>query len=464
MTRVASVPASYRATIGLILLAVVVILWAVWASPAVFLHDYAEWLYQAKILAAKLASPEQVTAFKLHTYPVPNSLSLYVMALLHLVAPPFVTGKLYVTLYVAGWALVSRSFVRRFFADAGQQVLAWCFILSILCFSSFFYYGFTSYQLSLLLFLWFVTLFNRNMPLWQLALFGVGMFFSHAAILICWTLLLGVALILWRGPWQWLAATLPTGLLSLAYLIGRFGGGSGGIPPESAWANFTEAAVYKAGMVTMQGPFKNFILPAGDTLLEQAPIIYWLGVAANVGVIGIFGVVALWALWQTWTSRDSLARDSIDLPLLGFVLLAVVIYIIGPHHFFGLVHPGGRMVLPTVIAILALLSSSSIRLGLPLVAVAVTVTLSSALLYNRSVATVGSIAASIPVEAGSRPSAATRSVMAHNDWLYQNTRYKYYNYRVFLFPTRNEMLKDGSFSGISFKTGPISDTKVKNPP
>ena len=448
----------------LTLLAGAVVLWAIWASPAVFLHDYAEWLYQAKILAAKLATPEQVTAFKLHAYPVPNSLSLYVMALLHLGAPPLVAGKLYVTIYIAGWALVSRSFVRRFFADVGQQVLAWCFILSILCFSSFFFYGFTSYQLGLLLFLWFVTLFNHDMPLWQLALFGVGMFFSHAAILIFWALLLGVAIVLWRGPLQWLAATLPAGLLSLAYVIGRFGAGGEGIPPQSAWSGFTEAAVYKAGMVTIQGPFKNFILPAGDTLLEQAPMIYWLGVAANVGVIGMFGVVALWTLWQTWASRDSRARESIHLPFLGFIFLGVIIYVVGPHHFFGLVHPGGRMVLPMVIAILALLSSSGTRLGLPLVAVTVTVTLCSALLYNRSVATVDTIAASTPAGAGSRPSAATGSVMAHNDWLYQNTRYKYYNYRVFVFHARNEMLKEGSFSGISFKTGPIADTQVENPP
>ena len=64
-------------------------------------------------------------------------------------------------------------------------------------------------------------------------------------------------------------------------------------------------------------------------------------------------------------------------------------------------------------------------------------------------------AAAVPAVEKPPPEVA-RSVLAFNEWLYRNTRYSYYNYRIFAFSHRYRQLEEEEYRGMSFRTGPLS--------
>lgn len=47
----------------------------------------------------------------------------------------------------------------------------------------------------------------------------------------------------------------------------------------------------------------------------------------------------------------------------------------------------------------------------------------------------------------------TGSVLAFNDWLYTNTSYRYFNYRIFSFSGRFEDMEVNRYQGLGFDTG-----------
>ena len=160
-----------RLALGALLFAVVVLFAAFAFSPAPFLHDYAEWVYQSKILALKASAPEEVQGFVLHAYPVPYMLLQYALAGLHLVLPPFPAAKLLIVVYLLLAGAVCRVFVTRFVASPGHRPLAWVLLVCTAVLSSFFWYGFIGYQLALLVFVGFLVLYRSGSSPWLGVLF-----------------------------------------------------------------------------------------------------------------------------------------------------------------------------------------------------------------------------------------------------------------------------------------------------
>ena len=146
---------------------------AIIRSPAPFLHDYAEWAFQGKILSLYWTSPEEVAGYSLYPYPVPYLLSHYLIAAYNLVFPPILAAKLFLLSYVLLSLWVFSKFLGRYVTDIEQRQLLWVLLVCLGTFSSFFWYGYIGYQLGFLLFLYFLALYRTDSCASMIGLFGV---------------------------------------------------------------------------------------------------------------------------------------------------------------------------------------------------------------------------------------------------------------------------------------------------
>jgi hypothetical protein len=456
---------SSRISVAASIAACLLLLIAFITSPAPFLHDFGLWLYQGKVIALKFIDPDQVAAYSLYNYPVPYVLVQYMMAALMLVLSPFVAGKLLLSIYLISWCWVSRLFVKRYFGDFSQQNLAWVLLACLAGLSSFFYYGFIGYQIGLLFFMWFLALYRSSTPVYLIALFGVVLFFAHAAIFLQFGLLIAVGVIIGRYPFRHFWALIPSGILSLLFLAGRFLGDSVTFATHSTWNSWLEAAIYKAGMITMNGPFKNFLLPDGSALLEGLPWLYWLGVGINIGTIFALGLFFLWVFARAFSGKVAVGSEGKNQTIFRFFAVALIAaYLLAPYHFFGIVHLGGRLVLPLFFVAIALAGSSLTNIPKSLGLVVAVATLATSSAYFVAVMPVTSVSDVDEGQASQPPAEVAKSVLAYNEWLYRNTRYSYYNYRIFAFTHRYQQLENHDYRGLGFNNGPLSGFAPAKPP
>lgn len=451
----------YGCSIGLILSLALLIA----GAPAPYFHDFGEWLYQGRILALKLTDPAAVAGFVVAPYPVPNSLAPALLALLCLVLKPIAAGKVFLILLLGGWLWSLLLFTRRFIAEdsRGAALLA---LVTVAALASFFWYGFASYQLGLLLFFVFLTgLDERRSPLW-IASFGVALFFAHAMILLAWGLLMGW-LVLFETPpvrRRILLALAPTGLLGLWFVLGRRLTGFEAPVADAEMEGIVELILYKFGSPLQLGGFRNLLQPDGTSLLEHLPWVYWLGAASNALVVLALGIFILRVLFGP--ARGGSGSSPLTAPLVrslrGFGLITVGFYLIAPYNFFGLIHPGGRLLLPLLAATLVLADHGPFRwirwTSLPaLFGAALSVSLYGVLMYQTATD-------NQPVRSAEPAPVTTpprHSVFGFNDWIYRNSRYKYFNYRIFAFAERFEQIRADAYQGLGFRTGPLTGYIIK---
>lgn len=447
----------YGCAIGLILSLALLIL----GAPAPYFHDFGEWLYQGAILALKVTNPTAVASFVVAPYPVPNSLAPALLALLCLILEPIAAGKIFLILLLGGWLWSLWLFTQRFVSEDSRGATL-LLLVAVVALASFFWYGFASYQLGLLLFFVFLTGFDeRRSPLW-IASFGVALFFAHAMILLAWGLLMGW-LVLFETPpsrRRILLALAPTGLLGLWFVLGRRLTGFEAPVADAGMEGIAELILYKIGSPLQLGGFRNLLQPDGTSLLENLPWVYWLGAASNTLVVLTLGIFILLVLFKpAWcgSGPSPLAAPFIR-SLRGFGLIAIGFYLVAPYNFFGLIHPGGRLLLPLLAAALVLADQSAFRwvrwAALPaLLGAALSVSFYGILMYQM-------VAGNQPIS-GVEPAPAAApprySVFAFNDWIYRNSRYKYFNYRVFVLAERFAQLRASQYPGLAFRTGPITD-------
>lgn len=421
---------------------------------APFLHDYGEWVFQGRVLHLKLADPSRVTGYELYSYPVPYQLAQYALAALNVLFEPIVAGKMLILVYVVATAVTIAAFCRRYYIEREQQLLAWSLLTLVAIFSSFFWYGYLGYQIGLILLLAFLAIVRSSISPALVMVFTVLAYFTHATIYLQILVVIGIAFITGVLKWRHLLAVLPSALLSAWFLIGRYLSGGVGGSGNSEWTSFTEAVIYKLGMVTMHGPFKNFLGQDGSSLIESWPLLYWAGVGTNViimVVLGVLGCVAMVRLVRSGAHE----RSPVGM-LIAWVLAALVgTYCLAPYNFFGLVHAGGRVIVPVLALTLALVGLTRTRLPSALVYLVILVTcttLAGYWLTTRSIDGPDSLRQNIREIP---PASVATSVLAFNEWLYRNTRYKYYNYRIFTFSDRYRQLAQDDIRGLGFRTGPI---------
>ncbi len=272
----------------LILLMVVTIL-AVISGRAPYLHDFAEWLYQGQIVKNFVLGAASVEKFTMATYPVPNSLVTMLLAGLSLILTPLWAGRVFLILMLLAWFMVIRLFCGRF-VDIQWRGAAAFVLFASTALATFFWYGFASYQLALLLLTWFFSIYKAQTSTPVIAAFGLAIFFAHAIIFLVFGLFLGVSLLL-RWNKAVVIGLLPATACSSWFLVGRH---FAQVEPQrigALWSGLREAMIYKAGYPAMLGPFKNFLLPNGTSLLEGQGWIYWPGLLVNFAAVAVLGAL-----------------------------------------------------------------------------------------------------------------------------------------------------------------------------
>lgn len=427
------------------------------AGSTPYLHDYGEWMFQGKVISLKLLSPDDVTAFQFAGYPVPNSLAIFILSVLNMLFSPMFAGKLFLGCLIVGWCAAAYLFCKRFFPNGSDSAAAWLLIVCLLGFSSLFWYGYAGYQLGALVLLIFLAVYRASMALTTIVLFSILTFFSHAMIFLQFGLIVILAVFVAKYPLRHALALMPATVLSLLFLSGRYPTESSVAQGGADWNGWLEIIVYKAGTATMLGPFKNFILPDGRALFESYPAFYWSGVVANVIVTGLVAYLILLVLIKQFKPalREYRNKDTgLKVALYAFSLIAVLLYLVAPHNFFGMENPGIRLIIPLLFTVLSLLSSSNVRLPYFLVYLVGVVTVSTVIAY--SVALKLGDNPLVTFQRNEAPPAHVReSVLAYNEWLYRNTRYSYYNYRIFAFEKRLDQLRRENYTDLVFRTGPL---------
>jgi hypothetical protein len=341
-------------------------------------------------------------------------------------------------------------------------------LLGTVALSSFFWYGFISYQLGLWLLLLFLIECHRDSPPWKLGLFGVLLFFSHAIVALIWCLILAAwsiqAMIEHDGSiMKRLRAGLLAGLpllpvvaLALWYLIGRFSVPDNDILPDAQMSSLLEASLFKGGYPLMLGTFRNVLQADGRAIFEDWPIVYLVGALSNAALVILIG---FWGLNGLWGARNRSATSTRHDPALWWVVYAMlVLYVVLPYNFLGLLNPAGRLLLPTVMILLLIAPVSALRWWRWAAVPASAGLLFSLLGYAGLVGSLPSDAArqSVSFLSAKLPPPGA-SVFPFNQALYSNTRFPYFNYRVLVHSKRFGQLLDGNYAGLGFRTGLLID-------
>jgi hypothetical protein len=434
----------------LLILLVALTMLAIIIGRAPYLHDYAEWLYQAQIVKNFAVDPASVSAFTMATYPVPNSLVTALLAGLSFVLPPLWAGKIFLILMLLAWCGVIRLFTRRFvethWCATTTLVLFCCFALA-----TFFWYGFMSYQLALILLTWFFATYREDTSSPVIAVFGMAIFFSHAMVFLVYGLFLGVCLLLkWNR--RIVIGLLPATAFSMWFLAGRHIAEVEAQRIGATWNGLQEALTYKTGYPAMLGPFKNFILTDGSSLLENHPWLYWLGFSINFAVAAALGILVFSVLWNHLQNHQS---DSREAPVLRTswaisMLLIIGFYLFSPYHFFGLVNAGGRVLIPLLLMALMLGGSMArpfIRFLIWPVVLFTYITCGSYFYLMNQTRQPDFSPKMMPTE----KHLPSGSVFEFNQKLNASTRYKYFNYRLFAFSRRFEQIESQQYQGLTFR-------------
>lgn len=427
---------------------------AIIVGRAPYLHDFAEWLYQAQIVKESVLDASTVSDFTLAGYPVPNSLVTMILAGMSFILTPLWAGKIFLISMLLAWYAVISLFCNRFI-DPKSRGLVSLFLFACNALAPFFWYGFVSYQTALLLVTWFFAIYRPETRSFVIAMFGLAIFFAHAIVFLVFGLFLGVSLLI-RWNRSVVAGLLPATVCSLWFLVGRHYARVVPQRIDADWNGLREALIYKAGFPAMLGPFKNFIQPDGSSLLENLGWVYWPGLLVNFMVAAVLGLLLLRVLWGY--HQGSLSRHPEPLLLTRSwavsMALTMIFYLFAPYHFFGLVNAGGRVLLPLILMAFMLGG----RLAIPFVRVAIWPVILFAFITSGSYLYLmwqSSQPAFSPLATSAIKARPTNSVLDFNAQLYASTRYKYFNYRVFSFARRFDQIESGDYGGLTLRNGMV---------
>lgn len=429
----------------------------IWLGHAPFLHDFGEWVFQSRILTLHWLNPEEVAGFQWTGYPVPNILAILIMAVLGLVFSAITAAKIFLSILLTGWYFALQKFVHQLGNITGSAALFFV-LFSLIGLSNFFWTGFVSYQLGLLLLAVFLTRFGPSMSAKELAVFAVLIFLSHAMVFLVFMLLVLLEALSTPRRGRWILALFPAGVLSLWFVIGRSLAAFSAPLADASMAGWKEVVIYKLGYPLMLGPFKNLLQPDLSSLVDQLPWLYWMGFVANVLVVSgivIFILIVIRPRPGAVPHRVTpagLSHRSLRISV--WVLL--LLYLLAPYNFFGLINPSGRITIPLLMMSLLLAGGTTqvaslariLRVLAPVTLVFTFFTVFTyAVLMHRAQAP--EYLASGP-EKKSMPDGV--SVLEYNSRIYSQARYNYFNYRIFGFSTRFRDTEIARYNRLGFRT------------
>ncbi|MEM7256448.1 MAG: hypothetical protein AAF404_03565, partial [Pseudomonadota bacterium] len=348
------------------------------------------------------------------------------IGLLSLVLPAVAAAKLWLAVYLSLSVLVMVMLWRRT-RDGGQVFL----LLAVVVLGPGFWNGYINFQFALMLFALCLLLARQQFVV--TLLFSLLIFFSHAAVfavLVAYTLfsaMLNTSVPVKTrcvGP----LALVPALLLLCWYTLVLLSDNRG---TEASSMGLFEWVQYKFYTLAKQGPFHNFILPSGESLLQQLNLLYWAGFAAN------FAFALLLLLWFWWLiyywlqgSLSPLRSDAGGTVLLFALCIAVclALYLLAGANTFGVVNLGERFLI--VALMIALIQ---FRNPTPLQWLMVSVSV---------VFTVGVLVAGVVISQHSLEqyavdrSSTTSDLTDYVDDIYAASRHQYFNHRLFIYADR----------------------------
>lgn len=437
----------------------------IWSASAPYLHDFGEWVYQSRVLTLYWTQPDQVSGFQWTGYPVPNMLAILIMAILGLISPAILAAKIFLSLLLMAWYLVLRKFVHQLGNDVNPNALLFV-LFSLVGLSNFFWTGFVSYQLALLLLTVFLTRFKPAITATELSVFALLIFLSHAMVFLVFVLLIALETPRTSRPWRYLLALTPSATLALWFVLGRHLSGYVAPLADASLAGWKEAIIYKLGYPLMLGPFKNLLQPDLSSLLDQLPGLYWLGFASNVVVVSGMGILILLAIFRQHQPSQRLNAGDPTMSRQTLWIAAWVLflfYILSPYNFFGLINPAGRVAIPLVLICLLLLNHTPrisylkhiLKVLAPVTLLFTFFTVFSYMVLMQRAADLGYLING-QAQKGKPPAG---SVLDYNAWIYSQARYNYFNYRIFGFSKRFQDIEQGRYERLAFRTALLVDYK-----
>lgn len=321
-------------------------LWVVRFAP---FADYPDWLYQAHIfreLLTNSTSPLKEN-FSLALTPVPNIGSSLGIGLLSLILPLEIAGKLYLSLYLVGLPL---SIIYLFRSVHGKPTsLELCGFAFV--YSWFFFLGVSSFLLALPLVFWIIGLVLRQGPtlhlkpaIWLTVLI-TALYFCHLLGYLMVGVFLVAFLVIVRPAWStWRTyglVVVPSLICLFLYTLSSTS--AGGLSTEFSFNLFRKAVSFLRPLL----PFLRFepvSLLWPTTLLN----LLWLG--------SLFGII-LYSLYQKQKGRPPVILVSKILLVSGLAYLVLVLIL--PARFSGIVSPEERFSLPALFLLLAAFKAKS---------------------------------------------------------------------------------------------------------
>ncbi len=403
-------------------------------QPFPMLHDFPEWMYQGWLVKELWVANNATVAeqFRLLNYPVPNSISQLGIAALNRVVTPVVAGKIWLSLYLALsaslWWLVIRA---RDSKDCGAISLLLMLTITL---GPGFWNGYINFQFGLLFFafyLYLTVIRDSNFGL-SVMMFSMLVFFSHAAVYAAFVVFVFLRFVGTSHRWRFALELLPSLLLLLWYMKFKLAVGHISLATPLSWSKWLQ---YKAYTLAKQGPFHNFIMPDGESLLAELNLVYMAGFIVN------FAIVILIAVWFVALIRQVLVGGQIlgfslqkheRLTLVATPILLLVLFLMAGQNTFGVVNLGERF-----LAVALMMGLMFFRLPVVLRQL-----WTIACVFGVSILIAGSI---VVTRGGDLEYSVDRSADQPDlekfvDNIYANSRHKYFNHRLFIYADRGQEL------------------------
>jgi hypothetical protein len=312
--------------------------WALCAFPVLPLQDFNEWTYQGYLLKNLWLHAQ--TPVYVKPWPVPNSMTQAVLALLMFCFSPITASKVFVFLYLAcaTWLLADAS------RHDGKIEWSRFILLSAICiFHAPFWTGELNYQLGLLVFFAYVhrTIRNPNLAPPAVVGYSIVLFFCHALCLGMFLVYEVIRAAKRRKLIAFAAGMVPVAALLIWYKLCDPRTDVASLETMPHLRGIFDWLSYQAYQAAKMGPYHNFVY-GGLTDFHRNKALYLAGAGLNFVFVAGLAVLVVKRMKQCLSERD-----------LSAVLLAsaafLIIGLFNLGSLLGIANAGERMLAPGVL-------------------------------------------------------------------------------------------------------------------
>lgn len=428
-------------------------------QPFPVLHDLLEWMYQAWIVNQLLLGDLETQAkYVFVAYPVPNSLSQISIAIMSFIVSPILATKIWLGMYLALVAFVANKLWQRT-ADATQVLL----IVVLIFLGPGFWNGYINNQFALVLFALYFVGYTQDFTKtkFKTLLFSILIFSAHAVVFAVFFLMVVMPVLLskehsLRQKFNSLLPMLPASLLMSWYTLVRLFSYEAGSSTAMGLLNWIQ---YKVYTIAKQGPFHNFILDSGESLLSNLHWFYQFGFAVNFLFVVFIGLWFITLVFKKLKSDSDIMRRGTNLNFAAVMIslgFCALIFFMAGSMSFGVVNLGERFL---IVGLLIMLMSFTMNKYLAWVKTGFAALFSA--YFGIATFYLSDNETKIYQVARSDNSEQTQEFVKN---IYANSRHKYFNHRLFIYVDRGVALsnKDAPLLDIAFDTSVVTFKQENN--